>query len=124
MARSRSSLALICPRVRDYFVVAIVAQRLFLGIPQRACSTNSWRMSHGGGTVQKSGFDLSTREGLLRGGDNGPAVVPGDAQASSLYKRIKHEVQPGMPFQGSKLPEDLIARIAEWINAGAPYDRP
>src|SRR5207302_9610762 len=36
----------------------------------------------------------------------------------------KHELQPGMPFQASKLPEAVIARIAEWINAGAPFDQP
>src|SRR5207244_6380895 len=45
-------------------------------------------------------------------------------EASPLYRRIKHELEPGMPFQGSKLPQDVIARIAEWINAGAPYDKP
>jgi len=79
---------------------------------------------HGGGAVKRSGFDLSTRESLLRGGENGPAVIPGNAQASSLYKRIKYLVEPGMPFQGDKLSDDVIAQIAEWINAGAPYDRP
>jgi mono/diheme cytochrome c family protein len=79
---------------------------------------------HGGGKAKRSGLDLSTREGLLRGGDNGPAVIPGNAQASSLFKRVRHELQPGMPFQGKKLSEEVIARIAEWINAGAPYDQP
>jgi hypothetical protein len=79
---------------------------------------------HGSGQVKRSGLDLSTRESVLRGGDSGPAVVPGDAKASLLYKRIKHELQPGMPFQANKLPEEVIAHIAEWINAGAPYDQP
>jgi hypothetical protein len=77
---------------------------------------------HGAGQVKRSGLDLSTREGLLRGGENGPAVVPGDARKSALYKRVKHELQPGMPFQDARLSGQLIARIADWINAGAPYD--
>ncbi len=78
---------------------------------------------HGGG-VTKSGFDLSTRQGLLRGGDHGPAVVAGDTQGSPLYQRIRHRLQPGMPFSGERLSEEVIARFAEWINAGAPYDSP
>ena len=79
---------------------------------------------HGAGQVKRSGFDLSTREGLLRGGENGPAVVPGKAGESALYKRVKHDLQPGMPFQGAKISDELIARIGDWINAGAPYDGP
>jgi mono/diheme cytochrome c family protein len=79
---------------------------------------------HGGGNAIRSGLNLSTRDGLISGGDNGPAVIPGDAQNSALYKRIRHEVQPGMPFQMEKLPDTVIARIADWINAGAPYDAP
>src|SRR5437016_10815806 len=79
---------------------------------------------HGAGQVKRSGFDLSTRDGLLRGGDIGPAVIPGNARESALYKRVSHEVQPGMPFQAARLSEEQVARIREWIDAGAPYDGP
>jgi hypothetical protein len=74
--------------------------------------------------IKRSGFDLSTRESLLRGGDTGPVIVPGDAKSSVLYKRVSHLEQPGMPFGGQKLPDAAIAQIADWINAGAPYDAP
>ena len=74
--------------------------------------------------IKRSGFDLSTREALLRGGDTGAVIVPGDAKSSVLYKRISHLEQPGMPFGGQKLPGAAIAQIADWINAGAPYDAP
>ena len=74
-----------------------------------------------GAKVTKAGLDVSTRESLLRGGDDGPAVVPGKAGDSLLLKRIKHEIQPGMPFQAEKLPDDVIGRFAAWIDAGAPY---
>jgi mono/diheme cytochrome c family protein len=74
--------------------------------------------------LKRSGFDLSSREALLRGGDTGPVVTPGDAKSSVLYKRIAHLEQPGMPFGGQKLPDAAIAQIADWINAGAPYDAP
>jgi mono/diheme cytochrome c family protein len=76
---------------------------------------------HGAGPVKQSGFDISTREGLLHGGEKGPGVVPGHASESALYKRVKHDIQPGMPFQGARLSDELIAHIADWINAGAPY---
>src|SRR5207247_747112 len=76
---------------------------------------------HGANNVTKSGLDLSTRESLLRGGDNGPVVVPGKAGDSLLLKRIKHEIQPGMPYKGVKLSADAIGGIAPWIDAGAPF---
>src|SRR5580704_706648 len=73
------------------------------------------------GSVRKGGLDLSTREALLRGGDSGPAIELGNAKDSLLYKAITHEQEPGMPYQAAKLPDALIARFADWINAGAPY---
>lgn len=76
---------------------------------------------HGANNVTRAGLDLSTRETLLRGGDNGPVVVSGKAADSLLLKRIKHEIQPGMPYKGEKLSADVIGRIAAWIDAGAPY---
>ena len=77
-----------------------------------------------GGKFKQAGLTLATREGLVRGSDNGPVIVPGDAQASLLVKKIKHEHEPGMPYRSKKLSEAVIAQIAEWISAGAPYDRP
>src|SRR5690349_9824506 len=53
-------------------------------------------------TVKQSGLDLSTRESLLRGGSRGPAIAPGDARASLLYKLVAHEEEPGMPYKAGK----------------------
>jgi uncharacterized membrane protein len=77
-----------------------------------------------GGKLKQAGLSVATREMLLRGSDNGPVIVPGDAASSLLVKKIKHEHQPGMPYRGKKLPEALISRIVDWIEAGAPYDAP
>ncbi|MFN7996568.1 MAG: DUF1553 domain-containing protein [Bryobacteraceae bacterium] len=74
--------------------------------------------------LRRAGLDLTTRDTLLRGGDAGAVITPGDAKSSVLYKRISHLEQPAMPFGGQKLPDAAIAQIAEWINAGAPYDAP
>src|SRR5713101_2255804 len=76
-----------------------------------------------GPQTKSAGLDLSTREGLLRGGEHGPAVVPGDPKASLIYKLVAHEADPHMPLKGDKLPQESIDRIAEWIKAGAPFEQ-
>jgi hypothetical protein len=77
-----------------------------------------------GGDKTRSGLDLSTREGLLKGGDNGPVVVPNQAKASRLYKLAAHLDEPHMPPKGAKLSAEQLARLAAWIDLGAPYDQP
>ena len=77
-----------------------------------------------GGKFKQAGLNISTRELLLRGSDNGVVIVPGNAQDSLLVKKIKHEHEPAMPYKRKKLSEKVIAQIVEWINAGAPYDEP
>lgn len=66
----------------------------------------------------KGGLRLDTREGLLAGGDNGPALVPGKSAASLLLKALKHEADAKMPPKG-KLPAAIIADFAYWIDHGA-----
>jgi hypothetical protein len=78
---------------------------------------------HGGDEV-KSDFDLSDRDELLKGGVAGPAVLPGNAKESLLLKLINHDREPFMPKNGKKLPPEVIAQIATWIDLGAPYDEP
>src|SRR5262245_13858562 len=78
---------------------------------------------HGGDEVE-SGFDLATRKGLLRGGAHGPAVVAGKSGDSNVVRFISHKEKPFMPDGGEKLPAEQIAEIAQWIDLGAPYDRP
>ncbi|MCR9120031.1 MAG: DUF1549 domain-containing protein, partial [bacterium] len=77
-----------------------------------------------GGEDTEADFDLSTRELLLKGGETGKAVLAGDAKSSRLMKLIKHEVEPEMPVDASKLKAEQIAAIAKWIDLSAPYDAP
>ncbi len=77
---------------------------------------------HGGEAEVQSGFNLATREGLLAGGTNGKAVIPGNAQRSRLYRLITHAEEPYMPQDAAKLSTAEIAQIAAWIDHGAPYD--
>jgi hypothetical protein len=77
-----------------------------------------------GGQKTKGDFDLNTREGLLKGGSDGPAVVPGKAKQSRLVKLIRHEDEPRMPAQSAKLSDAQARLITDWIDLGAPYDGP
>jgi mono/diheme cytochrome c family protein len=78
---------------------------------------------HGGEKI-KNDFDLATREGLLRGGKEGAAIKAFDATQSRLLKLIRHEAEPAMPDNQPKLPESDIAKLAAWIDLGAPYEKP
>jgi len=77
-----------------------------------------------GGEKTKGEFDLTTREGLLKGGADGPDIKLYQAKSSLLYKLITHAQDPHMPSKGPKLPDHAIAQIAAWIDNGAPYDKP
>jgi mono/diheme cytochrome c family protein len=77
-----------------------------------------------GGKLKQAGLSMVTRDLLLRGSDNGPVIIAGSAKESLLVKKIKHEHDPGMPYNGKKLSDEVIADIVAWINAGAVYDQP
>lgn len=74
----------------------------------------------------KGGLLLDTREGIRTGGDNGPAVVPGDLENSLLIAAIRwHDPDTGMPPEnkGGKLPDSVIADFETWVRSGAPDPR-
>src|SRR3989475_4971781 len=71
----------------------------------------------------KGSFVLDSREGLLKGGENGPAIVPGEPEKSLLIKavrRIDEDLQ--MPPKKT-LPAEQIGTLVEWIKMGAPYSK-
>ena len=72
----------------------------------------------------KGELDLSTRDLLMHGGEGGAAIVPGKSSESLLMKSIRHlDKDLKMPKKGEKLADAAIAKIAEWIDLGAPYGR-
>src|SRR5437870_3378852 len=72
-----------------------------------------------GPAQQMSSLDLSSRAAALKGGQkSGPAIVPGNAAASPLYRRVTGQDEPAMPL-GAKLSDADIATLKRWINSGA-----
>ncbi len=76
---------------------------------------------------QKGGLRVDFRDGLLKGGDSGPALIPGEAKKSLLIKAITHEnADSTMPKDRPKLSDSAIADFITWVNQGAddPRDQP
>lgn len=72
----------------------------------------------------KGGLTLDTKEGLLKGGENGVIIKPGDPSSSSLITAVKYlDPDLQMPPKGEKLKDDQIAALVEWVKMGAPDPR-
>ncbi len=72
------------------------------------------------GAKPKGGLSIATRADLMRGGNGGPAIEPGDPEASPLLEQVTGD-EPAMPAQGPPLAADLVEAIRGWIAAGAPW---
>ncbi len=71
----------------------------------------------------KGGLRLDSKPGLRKGGDSGPAVVPGDVEESLIVQAVAFDGGfYDMPPSG-KLPATAIADFREWIRIGAPDPR-
>jgi mono/diheme cytochrome c family protein len=72
----------------------------------------------------KGGLLLDSREGLLKGGDTGPAIVTGDPDHSLLVKAVKYtDPDLQMPPKGKQLSDTVVADLVAWIKMGAPDPR-
>jgi cytochrome c553 len=73
------------------------------------------------GKAPKGGLRADSRAGLLKGGDNGPAIVPGDPDESRLIAAVRYQ-NPDlqMPPKG-KLADGAIADLTAWVKAGANW---
>jgi hypothetical protein len=71
----------------------------------------------------RGSLTLDTRAGLLKGGDTGPALVPGDARNSLLIKALKHQHEKIKMPPKKKLGDEVIGHFEKWIALGAPDPR-
>ena len=77
---------------------------------------------HGRGR-DKGNLRIDTRETLLKGGDSGPAVMPGKS-AESLLIALVQGIDPDevMPKKGTRLTPEQIGLLRAWIDQGLPWD--
>jgi hypothetical protein len=73
---------------------------------------------HGGKKVS-NGLRVDSREALLKGGENGPALVPGDPDKSLLIQAIRHTHPDIKMPPDKKLPEAVVADFTVWVKRGA-----
>lgn len=69
---------------------------------------------------QEGGLRLDTVEGLMRGGDRGSAVVPGDAEASLIIQAVRYSDQEFQMPPTEKLPDEAVKALETWVMMGAP----
>jgi len=75
---------------------------------------------HSTGKKIRGGLLLDNRAGVIKGGDTGSAVVPGEPGKSLLVKAIGYKDEPRMPPR-SKLNDEQIAALTTWVKMGAPW---
>ncbi len=72
----------------------------------------------------QGGLQLDTKKGIRAGGDRGPAVVPGNPDASLLLTAISHtDPDLKMPPKKERLPAAVLSDVKTWIGMGAADPR-
>jgi mono/diheme cytochrome c family protein len=71
---------------------------------------------------QKASLRVDSREALLKGGDEGPVIVPGEVMKSRLVDLVSSDdIDERMPPKGDPLTAEQVGKIREWIIAGAAW---
>jgi mono/diheme cytochrome c family protein len=73
-----------------------------------------------GEQTSMSGLRLTSRQAALTGGSRGPAITPGNAETSLLWRAVTQSATPSMP-PGGKLTDAELASLRTWINEGAAW---
>ncbi|MBL9153593.1 MAG: PSD1 domain-containing protein [Verrucomicrobiales bacterium] len=71
----------------------------------------------------KGGLVLDSKSGWERGGESGPAIVPGKPEASLLIQAISHAQKDLRMPPKKMLPAAEIALLTVWVRRGAPDPR-
>ena len=72
-----------------------------------------------GATRPKGELSLANRAGLLKGGETGRVIVPGEPEKSLLYEHVRDGEMP--PGKGKRLRKADVETFRAWIAQGAPF---
>ncbi len=70
---------------------------------------------------RKGGLSLTSREMMMKGGDEGAVVVEGKPEESTLIQSLAAGADPHMPPK-KQLTAAQITLLTEWLRGGAPWD--
>ncbi len=73
------------------------------------------------GDQRMGGLRLDSREGLLKGGRSGPAIVPGDPDKSLMIQAVRQTRDTLKMPKGGRLKPSEVDALVEWVRAGAPW---
>jgi mono/diheme cytochrome c family protein len=90
---------------------SIAASNLFLRTHCLGCHNDK---------LKDGGISFTDRDGLIHGGAHGPAIVPGNPDASILIQAVRQDGALTMPPGGKLSPKD-IATLTQWIKRGAAW---
>ena len=72
---------------------------------------------HGQGAASPAGLDLQTLPSVLKGGGNGPVIVPGKSDQSVLFQRVVNHTMP--PKGIAEVSDSDIQKLKKWIESGS-----
>jgi hypothetical protein len=75
---------------------------------------------HGGEKV-RGGLKVDSRAALLKGGESGPAIIPGDADKSLLIQALRYTHDEIKMPPGKPLPPGVVDDFAAWVRDGANW---
>ena len=117
----RACLALFFTFVAPLFA-ASPAEDFFTTQVQPVLQENCFKCHSHSSDKIKGGLVLDSLDGLLTGGDTGPAIVPGDVEKSLLIQAVRYaDSDLQMPPKDKKLSAPQIAALEQWVKDGAVW---
>ena len=74
-----------------------------------------------GADEPEAGLRLTSRQAILRGGDSGPAIVPGMIDKGELLLAVSYDADGYQMPPDGKLPQETINLLRDWVAMGAPW---
>ncbi len=129
------ALALAAPALAAESAAPAAPKRTFAGLPtteqaeffekriRPLLADHCYECHSAGAHKVKGGLLLDSRSGVMKGGDTGPAVAPGDPKSSLLIQAVRHtDPDLAMPPK-QQLAASEIADLEAWVQSGAPDPR-
>ena len=95
-------------------------QEFYLNKVLPILAENCYKCHSAAESKDKGGLTLDQRDAMIKGGDTGPAVVPGNVEKSLLITAVSYkDADLQMPPKGDKLKPEQVAVLSEWVKSGA-----